>query len=144
MPHRPHVNSAFPAAHDRIRRRRARRTRDLSRRGGIKTARPGAHFVSRDVTQQSAPVSAEDRFLNAVILIAIGIGTVLWLASFIPVLRVAERSDGMQWIAAFFATPISMVFVLPALVLRFKGGGLNVAALLLLAGAVLAAFVFSG
>jgi hypothetical protein len=91
-------------------------------------------------------VSAEDRFLNAVILIAVGIGTVLWLASFIPVLRVADhqRSDGMQWIAAFFATPIYMVFVLPALVLRFKGGGLNVAAILLLVGSVLAAFMFSG
>jgi hypothetical protein len=109
-------------------------------------ARPGTPFVSHDVTEQSAPVSAEDRFLNAVILIAVGIGTVLWLASFVPVLRVAdhEHSDGMQWIAPFFATPIYMVFVLPALVLRFKGGGLNVAALLLLAGAVLAAFVFSG
>ena len=108
--------------------------------------RPGAHLVSNDVSEQSAPASAEDRFLNALILIAIGIGTVLWLASFIPVLRVADhqRSDGMQWIAAFFATPIYMVFVVPALVLRFKGEGLSVAAILLLVGSVLAAIMFSG
>jgi hypothetical protein len=109
-------------------------------------ARSATPFVSNDVTEQSASVSAGDRFLNAVILIAVGIGTVLWLASFVPVLQVADhqRSDGMQWIAAFFATPIYMVFVLPALVLRFKGGGLNVAAILLLVGAMLAAFLFSG
>jgi len=103
--------------------------------------------VSED-SEEPLPASTEDRFLRAVIVIVGAIGTLLWLASFAPVLRDTDplRSDGMQWIAVFFATPIYVVFVLPALILAIAGGrgGLNVGAVLLLLGAILAAFIFAG
>jgi cation transport ATPase len=101
-----------------------------------------------DDSSEPLPASAEDRFLRAVIVVAAAIGTLLWLASFIPVLRVTDplSADGMQWIAAFLATPIYVVFVLPALILGIAGGrgGLNVGAVLLLLGVILAAFIFAG
>ena len=81
------------------------------------------------------------------VLFAVGIATAFWLASFIPVIGYWNNlySDGAEWRAAYVATPIFLLFVLPALLLGIVGRrrGLTVAGVLLLFAAVIAIVIFA-
>jgi hypothetical protein len=58
-----------------------------------------------------------------VVLYGAGLGTVLWLSSFVPVIEVAGkgRGDGFEVIPAFCGTIFYFVFVLPLLVIGLRG-----------------------
>jgi len=84
--------------------------------------------------------------LRIAVLAAAGALTAGWLITFDPVIRHWNNlaADGLQWVPAFFATPIWLVLVAPAIGLGIFGGrrALGVAGLLLLAAAATAVFIF--
>jgi hypothetical protein len=83
--------------------------------------------------------------LRLAVLCVAGLGTVLWLSSFVPIMRAGPGSSGFEAIPAFYGTILFLVIVLPLLVIGLRGTEQrNPTGVRLLLGTVLAASALFG
>jgi hypothetical protein len=99
---------------------------------------------------QNAPTEPTQRragpWFRAAVIVGATAGTLLWIVTLLPVVRNWNNpnADGMLLVPAFFATPLFVLFVLPALILGIFAGdrGLGIGALLLFLAAFIGTAIF--
>jgi hypothetical protein len=69
---------------------------------------------------ETAETALDDARRRVVVLYAAGLGTVLWLSSFVPAMRTV-RGDGFEAIPAFYATIFFLAIVLPLMIIGLIG-----------------------
>lgn len=68
----------------------------------------------------AAETSPAPSRLRLAALYAAGLGTVLWLSSFVPIMHASPGSDGFEALPAFYGTIFFFVFVLPLIVMGLR------------------------